>query len=57
MLYYSFHIMAGLGTILIGIMALSAVLLWTGRLERTWPMLWVLMMSFPFPYIAVTAGG
>jgi len=56
LLYYSFHIMAGLGTIMIGIMALAALLLWRGRIERTRPMLWVLMMSFPFPYIAVTAG-
>ena len=56
LLYYSFHIMAGLGTILIAIMAAAALLLFTGRLEKTWPMLWVLMLAFPFPYIAVTAG-
>ena len=56
LLYYSFHIMAGLGTIMIGIMGLAALLGWLGRLERVRPMLWVLMMSFPFPYIAVTAG-
>ena len=56
LLYYSFHIMAGLGTIMIAIMGLAALLLWRGRLERTGPMLWVLMMSFPLPYIAVTAG-
>jgi cytochrome bd ubiquinol oxidase subunit I len=56
LLYYSFHIMAGLGTIMIGVMGLAALLSWRGRLERSRPMLWVLMMSFPFPYIAVTAG-
>jgi cytochrome d ubiquinol oxidase subunit I len=56
LLYYSFHIMAGLGTILIGIMAVANLLAWLGRLETTWVMLWVLMLSFPFPYIAVTAG-
>ena len=56
LLYYSFHIMAGLGTIMIALMGLAALLWWRGRLERTRPMLWVLMMSFPFPYIAVTAG-
>ena len=56
LLYYSFHIMAGLGTILIAIAAL-AVLLWgLGRLERTRPMLWVLMLAFPLPYIANTVG-
>src|SRR6185369_17526446 len=42
LLYYSFHIMAGLGTIMIAIMGLAALLLWRGRLERTGPMLWVL---------------
>lgn len=56
MLYYSFHIMAGLGTIFIAIMGLSALLLWKGRLERTRPLLWVLMLAFPFPFIANTAG-
>ena len=56
LLYYSFHIMAGLGTIFIAIMGIAALLAWTGRLERSRPMLWILMMAFPFPYIAVTAG-
>jgi cytochrome bd ubiquinol oxidase subunit I len=56
MLYYAFHIMAGLGTIFIAIMGLAALLLWKGRLDRTRPMLWVLMLAFPFPFIANTAG-
>jgi cytochrome d ubiquinol oxidase subunit I len=56
LLYYSYHIMVGLGTILIGIMAAASLLALLGRLESTWVMLWVLMLSFPFPYIAVTAG-
>ncbi|HYB53939.1 MAG TPA: cytochrome ubiquinol oxidase subunit I, partial [Thermoanaerobaculia bacterium] len=56
LLYYAFHIMAGLGTILVAVMLLAAIFLWAGRLERSRPMLWVLMLSVPFPYIAVTAG-
>jgi len=56
LLYYSFHIMAGLGTIFIAIMGLAALLLWKGRLERTRSLLWVLMLAFPFPFIANTAG-
>jgi cytochrome d ubiquinol oxidase subunit I len=56
LLYYAFHIMAGLGTILILVMLVANVLAWTGRLERSRPVLWVLMLAFPFPYIAVTAG-
>jgi cytochrome bd ubiquinol oxidase subunit I len=31
-------------------------LLWRGRLLTTRPILWVLMLAFPFPYIATTAG-
>jgi cytochrome d ubiquinol oxidase subunit I len=56
MLYYSFHIMVGLGTLLIALMALAALLQWRQRLERTRPLLWVLMLAFPFAYIANTAG-
>ncbi len=55
-LYYAFHIMAGLGTLMIAIMGLAALLLWRGRLESTRAMLWILMLTFPFPYIATTAG-
>ncbi len=56
LLYYSYHIMVGLGTIILALMALSAFLLWRGRLEKTRPVLWLLMLAFPFPYIATTAG-
>jgi cytochrome bd ubiquinol oxidase subunit I len=56
LLYFSYHIMVGLGTIFIAIMSLSAWLLRKGRLFQFRPMLWVLMLSFPFPYIANTAG-
>jgi cytochrome d ubiquinol oxidase subunit I len=56
LLYYSFHIMAGLGTLLILVMAVASLLAWRGRLEKSAPMLWVLMLAFPFPYIAVLAG-
>jgi cytochrome d ubiquinol oxidase subunit I len=56
LLYYSYHIMVGLGTLLTLVMGAAAFLLWRGRLKETRPMLWVLMLSFPFPYIATTAG-
>jgi cytochrome d ubiquinol oxidase subunit I len=55
LLYYSFHIMAGLGTIMIVIMVLAFILNWTGRLAGSRWLLWVLMLAFPLPYIAVTA--
>jgi cytochrome d ubiquinol oxidase subunit I len=56
LLYYSYHIMVGLGTMFIAVMLLSAYLLWKRKLfESRWA-LWILMLSFPFPYIANTAG-
>ncbi len=56
LLYYAYHIMAGLGTIFMLIMALSAFLLWRERLFLSKAMLWTLMLAWPFPYIATTAG-
>jgi cytochrome d ubiquinol oxidase subunit I len=56
LLYYSYHIMVGLGTIFIAIMSLSLLLLWRRRLFTARWMLWIVMLSFPFPYIANTAG-
>ena len=56
LLYYAFHIMVGLGTIFIAIMALALFLLWRKRLMETRWLLWILMLAFPFPYIATTAG-
>ncbi len=56
LLYYSYHVMVGLGSIFTGIMGLAALLLWRGRLYRFRPMLWVLMLALPFPFIANTAG-
>jgi len=48
--------MAGLGSLFILTMATATFFLWRGRLATTRPMLWVLLLSFPFPYIATTAG-
>ncbi|MVZ63014.1 cytochrome ubiquinol oxidase subunit I [Sphingobacterium humi] len=55
-LYYSYHIMAGLGTIFIAVMGIAVFLLWRKKLyESNW-LLWILMFLIPFPYIANTAG-
>ncbi len=56
LLYYAYHIMAGLGTIFITIMGTAAILLWRGMLYGTKWLLWIIMLSAPFPYIATTAG-
>lgn len=56
LLYYSYHVMAGLGTIFIGTTLLALTLLWRDRLFTTRWVLWILMLLAPFPYIATTAG-
>jgi cytochrome d ubiquinol oxidase subunit I len=56
LVYYSYHIMVGLGTILLAIALLGVFLLWRGRLYDSKPMLWALMIAFPFTYIANIAG-
>jgi len=56
LLYYSYHIMVGLGTIFIAIMVIATFLLWRGKLFDARWMLWVLLLAVPFPYIANTAG-
>ncbi len=56
LLYYAFHIMAGLGTLFIGLTALAVLQNFRDRLSSQRPLLWALMLAFPFPYIANTAG-
>jgi cytochrome d ubiquinol oxidase subunit I len=56
LLYYAYHIMAGLGTWFVLLMMVAAFLLWRGRLEGARWALWALLLSFPLPYIANTAG-
>jgi cytochrome d ubiquinol oxidase subunit I len=56
LLYFAYHIMVGLGTIFIAVMVVAALLLWRGVLFRSRWMLWILLLSLPFPYIANTAG-
>jgi cytochrome d ubiquinol oxidase subunit I len=48
--------MAGLGTLLILLMGVATLLQWHDVLLRSRPVLWMLMLAFPFPYIATTAG-
>jgi cytochrome d ubiquinol oxidase subunit I len=56
LLYYCYHIMVGLGTIFMAIMIAAGFLLWRKKLFDARWMLWILMLSFPFPFIANTAG-
>jgi cytochrome bd ubiquinol oxidase subunit I len=54
--YYAYHIMVGLGTIFIAVMLAAVFFLWRGTLFTRRAMLWVLMITMPFPYIANEAG-
>ncbi len=54
--YYAYHVMVGLGTIFCGVAVLAAFLLWRKRLYETPAVLWLLMLTMPFPYIANEAG-
>src|SRR5271154_3850544 len=56
LLYYSFHLMITLGTIFIVLMAYAGIQNLRGQLESSRWLLWVLMLAFPFPYIANTLG-
>jgi cytochrome d ubiquinol oxidase subunit I len=56
LLYFAYHIMVGLGTLFMLLMGASALLLWRGALHRSRVVLWMLMLAFPLPYIATTAG-
>jgi cytochrome d ubiquinol oxidase subunit I len=56
LLYYSYHVMVGLGTIFIAVTVLAALMLWRRKLYASRTMLWTLMLCVPLPYIANTAG-
>jgi cytochrome bd ubiquinol oxidase subunit I len=56
LLFYSYHIMVGLGTWFGALMGIAAFLLWRGKLYSCRWILWLIMLSWPLPYIATTAG-
>jgi len=56
LLFYAYHIMAGLGTYFAALMAVAGFLLWRGKLYTSRWILWPILLSWPLPYIATTAG-
>jgi cytochrome d ubiquinol oxidase subunit I len=56
LLYFSYHIMVGLGTLMTAILIWSAIELGLGSIWKRKSLLWALMLLFPFPYIATTFG-
>ncbi|MEA2655942.1 MAG: cytochrome bd ubiquinol oxidase subunit [Chloroflexota bacterium] len=56
LVYYAYHIMVGLGTVLLVIALAAVLMLRRARLFRSRAMLWALMLAFPFTVIANLAG-
>jgi cytochrome bd ubiquinol oxidase subunit I len=56
LLFYAYHIMAGLGTYFVALMIVAAFMLLRGKIYTTRWIQWLLLISFPLPYIANTAG-
>src|SRR5438874_651450 len=56
LLYYSFHLMITLGTLFIVLIGFATLQNWRGKLESSRLLLWVLLLAFPYPYIANTLG-
>jgi cytochrome d ubiquinol oxidase subunit I len=56
LLFFGYHVMAGLGTMFLAIMGVAAVMLWRRSLYKARWLLWILMLAVPFPFIANIAG-
>lgn len=56
LLYYSYHIMVGLGTMFVTALVLALLQMWRGKLYASRGTLWLLVLLMPFPFIANTAG-
>jgi cytochrome d ubiquinol oxidase subunit I len=56
LLYYAFHLMVTMGMIFIFLMLLANVQRFRGKLEQSPWLLWLLLLAFPFPYIANSLG-
>jgi len=56
LLFYAYHIMVGLGTWFLALMVLAVLLLWRDKLFSARWLLWAILLSWPLPYIANTAG-
>ena len=54
--YYSYHIMVGLGTVFVAVLILGSLLLWRKVVFSSRWYLWILMLTMPLPYIANEAG-
>lgn len=56
LVYFSYHVMAGLGSTFILVMSLATIQLFRRRLERSRKLLWAFLLMWPLPFVANTAG-
>jgi cytochrome d ubiquinol oxidase subunit I len=56
LLYYCYHIMVGLGTFFVAVMTLAMIQMVRRKIYDSRWLHWILMLAFPFPYIATSAG-
>ncbi len=56
LLYYAYHVMVGLGTMFMAVMAMAVWSLWRGTLYAVRWKLWLIACALPFPFIANIAG-
>jgi len=56
LVYYAYHIMVGLGTYFVALITVAFCFLLARNLDKQKWLLWLLFLSFPFPFIANTAG-
>jgi cytochrome d ubiquinol oxidase subunit I len=56
LLYYSYHLMITFGVMFIALTAFATFQNWRKRLMSTTWLLWIILLAFPFPYIANTLG-
>lgn len=56
LLYYSYHVMVGLGTVFVALLLISVFFVWRKNLAKQRWLLWIWLLALPLPYIANTAG-
>jgi cytochrome d ubiquinol oxidase subunit I len=54
--FFAFRIMVGCGLIVLLLAWVGSYLNLKGRIERSRPMLWLIFLSFPLPFIAILTG-
>ena len=54
--FFAFRIMVGCGLVMLAISWLGSYLDFKGRIERVRPLLWLIFLSFPLPWIAILTG-